>query len=244
MISHYPRALRDNSTSNFRIKKSSFLGLSRATIVTPCQWLAGLVRKSFLSDYKIEVIHNGIDLNQFQPVPGPRNETIALGVASVWPQIKGLADFCILRQKLPAEMRIVLIGLSEKQIRSLPAGVEGIRRTESIGELARWYSRATALVSPTYSDTFPTTNLEALACGIPVITYQTGGGPEALSVETGKVVEQGNVNQIAKEFLNYAQNPSDERSKMCRARAVRLFSSTDRFADYVRLYEQIAKGRA
>lgn len=241
MIRYYPRALIDNSTSNFRTKKSAFLGLRNVTIVTPCHWLANLVRQSFLSQYRVQVIHNGVDLDQFKPVPkaAGSDETIMLGVASVWPEIKGLADFCKLRNELPADVRIVLIGLSEKQIRSLPPGIEGIRRTESIRELAQWYSRATALVSPTYSDTFPTTNLEALACGTPVITYQTGGGPESLSPETGKVVERGNFKQIAAAFMDYVRNPSDERRRRCRERAMQRFSSTDRFADYVGLYQRM-----
>jgi len=189
----------------------------------------------------VQVIHNGVDLDQFKPIPkaAGSDETIMLGVASVWPEIKGLADFCKLRNELPADVRIVLIGLSEKQIRSLPPGIEGIRRTESIRELAQWYSRATALVSPTYSDTFPTTNLEALACGTPVIMYQTGGGPESLSPETGKVVERGNFKQIAAAFMDYVRNPSDERRRRCRERAMQRFSSTDRFADYVGLYQRM-----
>lgn len=246
MIRFYPRAMIDNSTSNFRTKKHAFLGLRNVTIVTPCQWLANLVRQSFLSEYKVQVIHNGIDLDEFRPALNATDaakETIMLGVASVWPQIKGLVDFCKLRHELPSDVRIVLIGLSEKQIRALPPGVEGIRRTESIRELAQWYSRATALVSPTYSDTFPTTHLEALACGTPVITYQTGGGPEALSPETGRVVERGNFKQIAAAFMDYARSPSDARRQHCRARAEHLFSSTDRFADYVGLYEQMVNGR-
>jgi glycosyltransferase involved in cell wall biosynthesis len=140
---------------------------------------------------------------------------------------------------LPNEIRIVLIGLSEQQIRSLPAGIEGIRRTESIRELAQWYSRATALVCPTYSDTFPTTNLESLACGTPVVTYKTGGGPEALTPETGMVVERGNVSQIAQAILKLANSRSQERRRLCRQRAVEKFSATDRFADYVKLYDQI-----
>jgi putative colanic acid biosynthesis glycosyltransferase len=239
MTRYYPKAYIDNSAGNHRAKKKAFLGLKNATIVTPCRWLADLVRQSFLGAYPVRVIHNGIDLSQFAPAEVSDEESIVVGVANVWPESKGLRDFCQLRSLLPNEIRIVLIGLSEQQIRSLPAGIEGIRRTESIRELAQWYSRATALVCPTYSDTFPTTNLESLACGTPVVTYKTGGGPEALTPETGMVVERGNVSQIAQAILKLANSRSQERRRLCRQRAVEKFSATDRFADYVKLYDQI-----
>lgn len=239
MLPYYPRALIDNSSDNFRRKKQAFLGLDQAVIVTPCHWLARHVQDSFLGKYRVQVIHNGIDLDQFRPQAASHDEKIALGVASVWPESKGLADFCRLRKILPTAYRIVLIGLSEKQIRGLPAGIEGVRRTESIAELAAWYSRATALVCPTYSDTFPTTNLESLACGTPVITYNTGGGPESLSAETGEVVERGNVAQIAEAFNRLASAASEERRKLCRQRAEKLFSAEERFKEYVHLYQQM-----
>ena len=103
-----------------------------------------------------------------------------LGVASTWDKRKGLDDFVKLRTMIDRGYAIVLVGLSEKQIKSLPEGIVGIRRTESVNQLAELYSLADVFVNPTYVDNFPTTNIEALACGTPVVTYNTGGSPEAV----------------------------------------------------------------
>ena len=118
-----------------------------------------------------------------------------MGVASIWDRRKGLDDFISLSNKLSGTYQIILIGLTKKQIAQLPKNIIGIERTESIEELAEYYSLAKVFVNPTYQDNFPTTNIEALACGTPVVTYNTGGSPEAIDKETGIVVEKGNVDE-------------------------------------------------
>lgn len=74
----------------------------------------------------------------------------------------------------------MLVGLTEKQKANLPGGIIGITRTNSVEELAEIYTAADVFVNLTLEDTFPTTNLEALACGTPVITFNTGGSPECI----------------------------------------------------------------
>ena len=113
------------------------------------------------------------------------------------------------------------MGLKPEQIKQLPAGIIGISRTESQKELAEYYSMANAFVNLTYLDTFPTVNLEALACGTPVITYRTGGSPEAVDESTGIVVEQGNLEELVKSIKYLREHPLS--SQACRERAERLF---------------------
>lgn len=55
-----------------------------------------------------------------------------------------------------------------------------IPRTSNTKELAEIYTAADFFVNPTYEDNYPTVNLEAIACGTKVITYNTGGSPETL----------------------------------------------------------------
>ena len=167
------------------------------TIVSPSNWLSDFVKESFLMQKHILTINNGTDLNVFKPINnnlksklGLKNEKINIGVASVWTQAKGLHDFIKLNELLSEEYKIILVGLNKKQKESLPANIIGIERTESVHELAELYSMADVFVNPTYSDNFPTTNIEALACGTPVITYKTGGSPEAVDEKTGVVVER------------------------------------------------------
>jgi len=243
---YYPASYGlDSSTKNFHQKRELFTGLENLTIVTPSRWLKELVEQSFLQEYPVEVIHNGIDLETFKP--GTKHlpeevkkisEKIILGVASVWDDRKGLLEFEKLSSLLDDEYRIVLVGLSEEQIGKLPDAITGIARTENVQQLASLYSVAHGFVNPTLSDNFPTTNIEALACGTPVITYITGGSPEAVDERTGFVVDQGDLEAVIKAIEKISESGPDSYRDPCRTKAVENYNKEDRYRDYVRLYEK------
>lgn len=201
-LTTYPASrLMDNSKWNWKTKKELFTG-ANVTVVTPCEWLSELVKISFLREYPIRVIYNGIDTNVFKPTKSyfkKKNEIEAkkmiLGVASEWTERKGLRDFIELDEMLDKkEYVIVLVGVSKKQVENLPKDIIALNRTNNIKELVEIYSAADVYFNPTYEDNFPTTNLEATACGTPVITYDTGGSPE--SVDPRAVVQKGNLNRV------------------------------------------------
>ena len=239
MTRYYPKSLIDKSQRNFDLKKAAFSGLSELTLVTPSAWLKRLVQSSFLGGYPVRVIHNGVDLATFAPALEGKEEDLILGVANVWSDRKGLADFLKLRQRLPSTFRIVLIGLNHSQRQALPEGIEGFGRTESLAELVSWYQRATVYINPTYSDNFPTTNIEALACGVPVVTYDTGGSPEAIDDLTGRIVSRGDIEGLAAAIVELTQSEGGSRAVQCRKRAEQKFNQVERFADYVDLYESL-----
>ncbi len=195
----YPASLlRDRSKKNYSLKKKWFTGIDNLTIITPSQWLADIVKQSFLGEYTVEVVRNGIDLNVFKPTEsdfrvryGLEDKKILLGVASTWEERKGLADFLKLAEMVDEDYAIVLVGLSEKQMQDLPKNVIGITRTNSTKELAQIYTTADVFLNLTYEDNYPTVNLEAQACGTPVITYRTGGSVESVSPEN--VVDKGDL---------------------------------------------------
>lgn len=236
---YYPKSYRDRSFKNFIDKQQAFLGIEKLKIITPSHWLKDLVKESFLKDYDVEVIHNGIDLEKFRVLDNITKEKIILGVASIWDDRKGLKDFIRLNEVLPEGYKIVLIGLKTKQIKNLPSGIVGIKRTESIDELVEWYNRASVFVNPTYVDNFPTTNIEALACGTPVITYNTGGSPEAIDCNTGVVVEKGNVEELLCGVMEVLQEGSDYYTQNCRERAEKYFNKEDRYLDYLNIYKSL-----
>lgn len=238
LISDYPKSYFDYSKRNFLLKKDLFSKNDQLHIVSVSNWLASFVKESFLNDKDIQVINNGVDIVSFKPCASKREKTMLLGVASAWSRSKGLYDFYKLRERLDLDQyEIVLIGLTQQQIQELPKGIVGISRTSSVGELAKYYSEATVFVNPTYADSFPTVNMEALACGTPVITYKTGGSPEIIDAKTGVVVEQGDIDGIIK-ALSYIVGLGDISSE-CRRRAVTLFDKEKRFMDYVNLYEKL-----
>lgn len=178
---HYPKSiLLDNSKVNFNLKKSLFMVNKNLHIITVSRWLEELARKSFLENCDIKVISNGINLGVYYPRVVEKNDVFhILGVASVWSTSKGYDDFMKLRTRLPKDKyKITLVGLNGTQMKKLPDGINGVIRTDTIQELAKLYSQADVFVNLTYADTFPTVNIESLACGTPVITYNTGGSPE------------------------------------------------------------------
>jgi glycosyltransferase involved in cell wall biosynthesis len=196
------------------------------------------VQQSFLKEKDIQVINNGVDLKSFSALAKGNNEKFhILGVSSVWPQSKGLLDFYELRKLLPVdEFAITLVGLTPQQIQELPSGITGMTRTNSVQELAGLYSMADVLVNPTYADSFPTVNMEALASGTPVITYQTGGSPEIVDERTGVVVPQGDVKAIASAVQSLKQHPLS--SEVCRRRAEDCFDKDKCFEKYISLYKK------
>ena len=216
-------------------------------MVPVSDWQASFLRESFLRNYDVHTIHNGVDLDKFRPMEGQRlrdmhhlnGKFVILGVASPWNTRKGFDDFCKLRSMLDESFSIVMVGLKPEQSSKLPEGIVGITRTESQQELAEYYSMADCFVNLTYLDTFPTVNIEALACGTPVLTYRTGGSPEAVDDKTGIVVEQGDVNAVVGQICKMKLHPLSQMA--CRERAVQKFDKDKCFEQYIQLYDKLIR---
>lgn len=201
--SEYPSRIGpDMSKKHFKVKKKLFTGIEGMTLVTPSQWLADLISESYMKEYITRVIHNGVDTEVFKPTANNieekyncQNKKVILGVAAVWDKRKGLNVFIELSKRLSDVYQIVLVGLRKDQIKQLPSNIIGIERTNNVVELAELYSAATVFVNPTLEDNYPTTNLEAVACGTPVITFNTGGSPEGANVY-GVTIEKNNIDQL------------------------------------------------
>lgn len=205
-IGTYPKTYAKHScTWNFARKRELFTSLDDLTLITPSQWLSNLVKQSFLSKYPVEVQRNAIDVEKFKPTPSEfrkrydlEGKFVILGVASPWTERKGLVDFFRLADKLDDSCSIVLVGLKKKQMRDLPKQVIALARTASKQELAAMYSTADVLFNPTHEDNYPTVNLEAEACGTPVISYDVGGCSETLHLSRSCVVPVGDLDAACK----------------------------------------------
>lgn len=199
----YPEALFiKRQKQNFKWKKQSFSGFTNLTLITPSAWLKDLLGQSFLAGYPCEVIHNGINTQLFKPTEDAKltekyqNKRVLLGVASIWEQRKGLEDFIKLNTMISDEEKIVLIGLSEEQLKTLPASMDGVLRTDSAEQLSAYYTLAHRFLNPTYEDNYPTTNVEALCCHTPIIAYDTGGNKEVATEPYMTIVPKGDVNAL------------------------------------------------
>ena len=231
----------DRSEELYQKKKELFSGLD-LTIITPSQWLASLVKKSFLGDCEVRVINNGIDLqvfterqSDFRQKHSLEDKFVILGVAFNWDERKGLDVFSHLAGTLPKDCRIVLVGTNEAVRQSLSENIIAIDRTANQVELAELYSAADVFVNATREDTFPTVNIEALACGTPVVTFDTGGSGEIIDDTCGMKVPKNDTQALIKAILS-VKDSRPFTSEDCRKRA-EGFRAEDKFKEYVSNYK-------
>lgn len=239
-INRYPASKVDRTKKMWALKKEWFTGVKDLTIVTPSEWLAGLARQSYLKDYPVKVINNGIDLGVFKPTESDfrskynlEDKFIVLGVASVWEKRKGIDVFIELSKRLDDRFKIVLVGTNDAVDAKLPDNIISIHRTSNQKELAELYTAADLYVNPTREENFPTVNMESMACGTPVLTFRTGGSPEMLNEKTGIVVED-NIDEIARTIESVCVNKSFD-PDACVNRASE-YNSILKFKEYLNLF--------
>ena len=203
LTKHYPASLLvDRSKRNYLKKKELFTGVEDMTILVPSRWLEEQVRQSFLKDYPVQVVYNGIDLNIYRPTNsdfrrkhGLEDKFLVLGVANVWEERKGLHTFQKLAKALGEDYCVVLVGLSEEQIAALPKGVLGLPRTDTAKELAEIYTAADVFVHPGREETFGLTVAEAMACGTWPIVYADTACAEVVEKGIGQIVD-GDIREL------------------------------------------------
>lgn len=242
----YPESKVDLSKKMYKLKKKWFTGVKDLVIVTPSEWLSGLVKQSFLKEYPVKVINNGIDLSVFKPTEGdfrerygiPEEKKVLLGVSLAWGETKGLDVFVELSKRLdPERYQIVLIGTDDNTDKQLPDNIISIHRTHDQRELAQIYTASDLFVNPTREDNYPTVNMEALACGTPVLTFRTGGSPEIIDDSCGAVVDCDDVGAMEKEIVRICeQAPYSKEACLERAKG---FASEQCFEKYVQLYNDM-----
>jgi len=243
----YPTCIGiSGSKRNYLHKRKLFTSVPNLTLVTPCQWLAGLLPSSYLRKLPVRVLYNGVDRNTFSPTEsdlraryGLGDMHIALAVASDWDERKGMQYLCALAGLLGAEYRVVVIGLTKTQLRNLPAQILGLERTADAAELARWYSVADCLVNPTMEDNMPLVNLEAMACGTPVVAFATGGCPEVITEDCGAVVARGDGAALTAAVKRIALRKA-EYTEACLKQAER-FDSIASAENYWSLYQELMR---
>jgi len=249
LIRTYPASLfADRSVTNWLEKQLEFSDLPRLHLVTPSRWLAVQAARSFLGRHPCDTIPYGIDIDTFRPhgdveilrrYPLERKHLV-LAVASEWDPRKGLDHVVALRPLLSRDtFDMAIVGVNAKEAARLPDGVIPIRRTDSPTELATLYSRATVFVNLTLADNFPVTNLEALACGTPVVTYDSGGSPEAIDARTGAAVTRGDVAAAARAIEQIAAKDRGVIGRLCRERAEAMFRLETQYDRYVNLYRSL-----
>ena len=239
----YPKSLFHNFKIMYRLKRKWFSGVKNMTIVTPSEWLASLVKESYLKDYPVKVINNGIDLNVFKPTESDfrkkyalENKYIVLGVAFGWGRRKGLDVFVELEKRFDKEKyKIVLVGTDDNIDKLLPDNIISIHRTQNQTELAEIYTAADVFANPTREESYPTVNMESVACGTPVVTFNTGGSPEMLDETCGAAVAKDDNDAMYNEIIRICEaKPYSMEACIKKAKG---FDKNEKFGEYIRLYE-------
>ena len=221
------------------------------TLVSVSQWLDSLVSQSFFKNASHTFIYNGVDTDVFSPSSSANNfdiryahgiqqdEMMILGVAGVWTERKGLGDFIELSKLLSPQHKIVLIGLSKKQIKNLPLNIAGIEHTESTKKLAEYYSAADVVLNLSREETFGLTTVEGFSCGTPGIGYNCTATPELFTSNTGYIVSAGDYSSLLNCISLIQKNKKKNYSAACRNHVLSHFRQEDRFQEYIDLYKQI-----
>ncbi len=241
----YPSSvLLDNSKLNYEEKKRIFTSVKNMTIITPSEWLAGVVKDSFLGKYPINVINNGIDLSVFRKTESNvrkkyllEDKKVILGIATVWDKRKGLDDFIKLSKLIDKDYRIVLIGLDDKQISKLTSNMIGIKRTDDISELRDLYSTADVFINTSVEETFGLVTVEAMACGTPVIVYNCTASPELVDEGCGYIVDKGNVEEIEIKIKQIQEKTKEYYSENCINRVNKFYNKVDIFRKTIDFYK-------
>ena len=249
-LSEYPSSwFKDRSERNYAQKKYLFTSLKDVTLVPVSYWLSSLLQQSFLNKYPINPIYNGIDVEKFKPsnnVDAIRSQYVvnngflAIAVASTWEKRKNLEDYVALSKLLPLGYKLLLIGLSDKQLDILPSGhIVGMKRTTCMQELVDLYTAADVVLNLSLEETFGLTTIEGFACGTPSIVYNCTASPELVSPETGFVVEPRNILRVIDCMIEIKKHGKAHYSNACRRRAEERFDKNKNFMKYIDVYREI-----
>lgn len=246
-LNGYPLSYVDNTSYNFLKKGKIFNSVSNMTIICVSKWLEGQVRDSFLKNNDILTITNGIDLEKFKPsaysdiqvkynIP---KKFVILCVANVWSEQKGLRDIFELSKKLTDDEIIVVVGLTESQIHSLPPNIIGVSKTQNIDELAGLYSLAGVFFNPSIEETFGLVTVESMACGTPVVVYNSSASPDLVAEGTGFIVEKNAVAEVRIAINLIKSKNKVTYSDVCLRHVFKFYNKVDRYNDYINVYSKL-----
>jgi len=237
----------DRSKKMQRDKKHLFCQIDRLGVVGVSDWITDDARQSILKNATIiKRIYNWIDINDFKPMPATDlrkklnlvEDFIILGVAAGWSNAKGLDKFLKLSGLLQANQKIVLVGNMSDNI-ILPDNVLCVGSTDSVAQLAEFYSMADVFVTMSLEETFGKVSAEALACGTPVVCFRSTANPELVGEGCGYVVEKDDMQGMLSAIQTIYKNGKSEYSSLCVEFAEKNFLKNERMGDFLELYKRL-----
>ena len=236
----------DRCKRNYSLKRDLLVKMRKMHITTVSQWMMGVVEQSFLKEFPIRVVPNGINTDDFKYSESTiktqyniGDKKLILAVASGFGKRKGIIDFAALSQVLSEEYQLLLVGVNDNDIKVLPKNIIPVKRANGVKELTAFYSAADVLLSLSYEETFGLTIIEAMACGTPAIVYANTAQPELITESTGMVVPNGDLDGIKRAIESICARGKTYYSSACREHA-KEYDERKTYRNYLDLYSRVS----
>ena len=241
----------DRTAKMWKDKKELFSAIPRLAVVGVSNWITNEGKKSFLGNANIiKRIYNWIDLDVFYPRTDNvfakygvlEDKFTVLCIGAGWRDgTARFEDLLRLSNRLPKDMQIVLVGGVETK-KKLPSNVKAIGYVNSVDELAKLYSQASAYVHLSREDTFGKVIAEAMACGTPAIVYNSTACPELIGDNCGYVVKTGDLDAVVDALLKVAKDGKAKYAKYCVEFVKENFEKEKLLSETLDLYKSLVKG--
>lgn len=241
-----PALLKDCSAQILADRKKYLLAIPRLVVTGVSDWIANEARRTFLADTKLVTIRNGIDLNVFKPTPsdfrqrlGLEGKYVILGPASKWLSDVNKEVLDKFTKLMHPDEVLLLFGVDVQDTSNLPKNVITYGYTKNREELAQLYTMADVFVNCTREESLSLINIEAQACGTPVVTFDATATPETVDGVYSLSTQVGNPDRLYESVENIRYNNDGEVSKPVISFASKNYDLYSNYEEYLNLYKTL-----
>ena len=249
-LAEYPKTwFFDRTAKMFDVKYKMFDDFENLHIVSPSDWLARRIRKSVIAGSKdISVISNGLDLDVFYPRdPNDlrsnlklKDQFTVLSVGSnFWSKLKGGEWILKLAERMP-QVLFVMVGVDSRP-NLAPDNVHMIPPVRDQNLLAEYYSAADVLLLTSSHETFSMVTAESLACGTPVVGFDSGAPKEVAPNGYGSFVTHGDIEGLQVYITGHMKQSNKKQSSKYSDFAKKMYSKERMVQKYESIYKNLVK---
>ena len=240
-----PAYLWDCSASILADRKKYLLAIPRLTVTGVSEWISNEAKRTFFADTPVVTIRNGVDLDVFKPTPsdfrsrlGLEDRYIILGPASKWLQPMNKSVLNYFSEHMQADEVLLLFGATDCSI-PMPENVRLYGYTKDREELAALYTCADVFVNTTREDSLSLINVEAQACGTPVVTFDETGPKETVDGECGYAVHVGDSELLYETVKSVRIQGKESFGEFCGVMVAKDYEKELNYSKYISLYNEI-----
>lgn len=237
-----PAYLWDCSASILADRKKYLLAIPRLTVTGVSEWISNEAKRTFFADTPVVTIRNGVDLDVFKPTPSDfrsrlelQDKYIILGPASKWLQPLNKSVLTYFSEHMQPDEVLLLFGATDCPL-PMPENVRLYGYTRNREELAALYTCADVFVNTTREDSLSLINVEAQACGTPVVTFDATGPRETVDQVHGFRVSVGDANGLIKIIQSIRLSNNNGIIAKCRKFVSDYFEVNANYQKYIDLY--------